>query len=93
MKRVIVYNVEDPDLKEFYVGVNGTRINGPTGVEVELEEQMVEVLKNAVIDTTIRNPETNKEEPYRKERFRVIEIGDVTPAAPATPAAPVNPKG
>lgn len=85
--KVIVYNLEDPDQKEFFVGVNGLRINGPAGKEMEMAEQLIEVLENAIIDTTTRNPETNKEEPFRKERFKVIRLGEVAQAAPPVETA------
>jgi hypothetical protein len=84
--KVIVYNLEDPDQKEFFVGVNGMRVNGPAGKEMDMAESLVEVLENAIIDTTVRNPETNQVEPYRKERFKVIRLGEVTAPAVETAA-------
>jgi len=76
MPRVIVYNNLDPKEKQFFVQVMGKRGNGyyPCGVELELPEEQIQTLEAAIIDTTIRNPTTNKAEPYKKARFNVVRI-------------------
>jgi hypothetical protein len=71
----IVYNLLDPEVADFYVGVNGDRVNGPVGKEIDLTLHQVEVLENAIIDTMIRDADTNKVIPYRKERFKVMKVG------------------
>lgn len=79
--RCEVYDVENPDNRTFFVQANevyGGKIY-PTGVPIVLPEICVNVLKDAVIDTYVRNPETNKAERYVKPRFRVIELGEEKP--------------
>jgi hypothetical protein len=80
-----VYDVENPENKTFFVQANenyGGRIY-PTGKEIILPEICINVLKDCVIDTWVRNPETNKAERYVKPRFRVIVLGEAESATPS----------
>lgn len=76
--KCIVYNIEDPEAKEFTVCVNEKHIHAQTGVEIDLKPEYIHALENAKIDTTVRNPETNKAEPYKKLRFRIIKCEPTT---------------
>lgn len=74
-----VYSVDNPEDRKFFVQVNET-LGGkyyPTGEEIVLPEPCIRVLEDAVIDTMIRNPETNKAERYRKARFQVVRLAVV----------------
>lgn len=74
--RCIVRNVDD-FASDFYVNHNGDELRGMCGKEIVLTEGQINVLKDAKIDTVIRNPDTNKPEAYQKMRFVVEILGDV----------------
>lgn len=72
--KCIVYNIENPDAKEFTVCVNEKLIHAQTGVEIDLKPEYIHVLENAIVNTMVRNPETNKAEPFKMIRFRIIKL-------------------
>lgn len=75
--KYIVYYMDSPQgsqvAQEFFVMVNGVGWRGKCGVEVELPEEALEALNNAVIDRTvlIDGVETREIIP----RYRVIPVG------------------
>lgn len=80
MIRCTVYNIEDPKDKTFFVGLNGTAYRGKTDVEIELPEEVVLVLEQAVVNGTapvIGEDGKNKIENIHSPRFRVIRLGEV----------------
>jgi hypothetical protein len=90
--KVMVYNLEDPDQKDFFVGVNGNRGTFPVATELDLAEPLVLALEAAVIDTMVNNPVTNKPEPFRKERFKVIRLGVVSEGTTVEQPAEIDPE-
>ena len=73
--RCMVYNLEDPDVKEFYLCHNGVNVQGKIGVEIDLKPQYINVLNDAVIDTEYMDMETNTKKHITKPRFKVMELG------------------
>ncbi len=58
--KCIVYNLEDPNQKEFYIGVNGANVQGQCGVEIDLGKAFIEVLENAIVETPVIDSITKK---------------------------------
>ncbi len=90
--KCIVLNREDPDQKTFFVSVNGESFIGQCGTEIILNENQIEVLRNAIrltymVDETkplveFREhtiiPSVRTITTIKNPRFEVIEKGEVT---------------
>lgn len=80
--KCIVYNTEDSDAKEFYLGCNGINVQGQCGVEVNLKEEYIGILENACIEKPVVTPDkklvidkrTNRLKMELSPRFRVIKL-------------------
>lgn len=79
-RRIIIHESHDASEPQHVdIGVNGRMIRAQRGVEIELTEDYVGVLRNAVIDKTIQTEDKGIiTRPY--PRFPFIDLGPV-PAA------------
>ena len=69
-----VYDLDNPSATEFYLGVNGVNDTGKTGVDINLKQEYIEVLENAVVECSVRDITTNKIKNIAKPRFRVVKL-------------------
>lgn len=74
MAKCMVHNVEDPKAKDFVLGVNGVMTQGLCGIEIDLKEEAIHVLENAVVETIIKDSDTGKDVHTREPRYRVIRL-------------------
>jgi hypothetical protein len=83
MPKAIVYNIENPDQREFYLSVNGVNVQGLCGVEIDLKPEYVDVLQHAVIETWEKDKTGNVVFAPRP-RYRVLVLGEQEESKPAT---------
>lgn len=67
--KVTIHSGEDKDSGDVVLGVNGKLIQVQRNKEVILPAEYVEVLRNAKIETIVKDPETGKESPITMMRF------------------------
>ena len=72
--KCIVYNLEtgSESIKEFWCAVNGVVYKGPFNEVVDLPEEAIDVLNNAVVDTMA--DKDGKKQRIITPRFRVVVV-------------------
>ncbi|SPA44607.1 hypothetical protein [Cupriavidus taiwanensis] len=66
--KVTIHSAEDDD-SDVLLGVNGDLIQIKRNVEVVIGEAHLEALKNAKIETILKDPDTGKERPITIMRY------------------------
>jgi len=89
MPLVKVFCNDDQNAKDFFVSVNGNNAQGMLGVEIDLKDEFIAVLEDAIIETEYPDGNGGKKT-ERKSRFVVNYLKPKAPAAdPEAKAAKV----
>lgn len=79
--KCIVYNVENPESKDFVLGCNGIMVQGQCNVEINLKEEYIHILENACISTPMVTSDKKlvldkSGRPQMEEvpRFRIVKL-------------------
>jgi len=83
MPKAIVYNIENPEQRDFYLSVNGVNVQGVCGAEIELKDEYIEALEHAVIETWEKDKKTGNVVFVPRPRYRVMVLGTKAEAEPA----------